>query len=76
MKTAERIRAEFEHCDDVDEESFEYIFEKEVKFTPAFKPIKVSSDIRYKFFTTETPQKEIEETIEKALKAYFKKLRS
>jgi ParB family chromosome partitioning protein len=72
MKTAERIRAEFENRDDVDENSFEHFFKKP-QITSAFKPIKVSSDIRSKFFTADTSQKEIEETIEKALKAYFKK---
>ena len=38
------------------------------------KPIRLSGDIRAKYFT-DTPQKEVEDIIDKALAAWFKKRR-
>jgi ParB family chromosome partitioning protein len=73
IKTAERIRAEFEKRTDVDEYSFEHIFEKPTRTVKKPKAVTVKSTVYSRYFKANTPQKEIEETIEKALKAYFNK---
>jgi ParB family chromosome partitioning protein len=70
MKTAERIRAEFEDCDDVDESSFERFFEKPL---PATKPkaVKIKPEVYSRFFKPGSSEKEIEEIIVRALEGYF-----
>jgi ParB family chromosome partitioning protein len=73
IKTAERIRADFENHDDVDENSFEYIFAKPTPSVTKCKVIKVKPEIYSRYFKEEISEKEVEDTIEKALKAYFKK---
>jgi hypothetical protein len=73
ITTAERIRAEFENRDDVDENSFEYIFNKPTPSASKRKAVKVKPEVYSRYFKEEISEKEIEETIEKALIAYFKK---
>jgi ParB family chromosome partitioning protein len=70
MKTAERIRADFEDCDDVDENSFEHFFEKPL---PAVKPkaVKIKPEVVSRFFKPGSSEKEIEEVIVRALEGYF-----
>jgi ParB family chromosome partitioning protein len=70
MMTAERIRAEFEDCDDVYENSFERFFEKPL---PAAKPkaVKIKPEVYSRFFKPGSSEKEIEEVIVRALEGYF-----
>jgi ParB family chromosome partitioning protein len=73
MKMAERIRAEFENRGDVDENSFERFFFLAKPSAIKRKAIKVKPEVYSRYFNDEISEKEIEDTIEKALKAYFKK---
>jgi ParB family chromosome partitioning protein len=73
IKTAERIRAEFENRDDVDENSFEHIFNKPTPSASKRKAVKVKPEVYSRYFKEDISEKEIEETIDKAVKAYFKK---
>jgi ParB family chromosome partitioning protein len=73
MKTAERIRAEFEDCDDADENSFERFFEKPLP-TVKPKPVKIKPEVYSRFFKPGSSEKEIEEVIVRALEGYFNTL--
>jgi ParB family chromosome partitioning protein len=70
IKTAERIRAEFEDWDDADENSFEHFFEKPL---PTVKPkaVKIKPEVYSRFFKPGSSEKEIEEVIVRALEGYF-----
>jgi ParB family chromosome partitioning protein len=72
IKTAERIREQFEDCDDVNEHSFEHFFTKPTPSVTKHKAVKVKPEIYSRYFKEEISEKEIENTIEKALEAYFK----
>jgi hypothetical protein len=73
IKLAEKIRTKFENRDDVGEDSFEHFFTKPTPAAKKPKSVTVKPTVYSRYFKANTPQKEIEETIEKALKAYFSK---